>query len=346
MSHSITLTWSPSETDITEIASYTIFRGVDGATPTLLLVCAVQRDFLGGIIGVEHCTTIPSIPHNDSGDSGSVYDKVTVHDAPVSYVDTTVTVGHTFCYYVTAQPMGNNQSVAQGPPSAPSNTTCVTVTATATAVVLTGQVINNNSVELDWTASSIEGSTISGYQVWRNQNGGAFILLTSPGNVLTYTDNAVVLGVIYGYFVIAVPVAGNNSPDSNTVFEQLSVFYTSQIYPIQAIESMRSSGVVESVATYQYQEGLQSSLLVESGTLTPGLLTYTNGLPEGIQNTALVESGTLILGLLTYTNGLPEGIQNSVLVESGTLALGLVAYTNWPVEGLTNTVLITSGSLT
>lgn len=117
--------WTPSQTDITEIRSYTIFRGQDGAPPTQLLVCNVLRDFLGGIIGVQNCTTTPSIPSDD--DTGQVIDKVTVEDAPILYVDSAVTSGHTYCYYVTAQPMGNNQSVAQGPPSPASNTACVTV---------------------------------------------------------------------------------------------------------------------------------------------------------------------------------------------------------------------------
>lgn len=121
-----TLTWSPSETDISEILSYTIMRSTDGNPFTTLVVCKVLRDFLGGIIGVDNCTTASSIPHNDSGHSGSVYDKVTTEDAPITYVDATLAGGHTYCYLVFATPMGNNQSVGQGPPSTNSNTVCVT----------------------------------------------------------------------------------------------------------------------------------------------------------------------------------------------------------------------------
>lgn len=80
----LSLTWSPSETGITEIASYSIYKGQDGVTPVLLITCKVLRDFLGGIIGVEHCTTVPSIPADDTSDqsspgdsSGSVFDRVT-----------------------------------------------------------------------------------------------------------------------------------------------------------------------------------------------------------------------------------------------------------------------------
>lgn len=119
------LTWTPAETNITEIAKYSINRSVDGGPLIPLIVCAVLRDFLGGIIGVQNCTTTPSIPHDDTS-SGSVYDKVTVEDAPITYIDSTVLPGHTYCYNVLATPMGNNQSVAQGPPSPTSNTACVT----------------------------------------------------------------------------------------------------------------------------------------------------------------------------------------------------------------------------
>lgn len=117
------LVWSPSETDITEIASYTIYRGVDGTAPSQFLACRVLRDFLGGIIGVQHCTTTPSVPDDDTGD---VVDKVAIEDAPITYLDTaTDPTNHIYCYYVNAQVMGNNQAVGQGPPSTASNTVCV-----------------------------------------------------------------------------------------------------------------------------------------------------------------------------------------------------------------------------
>jgi hypothetical protein len=130
-----TLTWSPAESDITEIRSYTIFRGVDGATPMQLIVCAVQRDFLGGIIGVQHCTTTPTVPNDNTG---PVVDKPGPEDAPITYVDTGLSIGHTYCYYVSAQPLGNNQSVGQGPASAPSNTVCVSVVPTFFRLLETG----------------------------------------------------------------------------------------------------------------------------------------------------------------------------------------------------------------
>lgn len=118
------LVWTPSETDITEIASYTIFRNESGGEFSTLIVCRVRRDFLGGIIGVEHCATIPTVPDDDTG---TVIDKPGPEDAPVMYVDSAVTTGLAYCYYVTAQPMGNNLYTGSGPPSATSNVACVTI---------------------------------------------------------------------------------------------------------------------------------------------------------------------------------------------------------------------------
>lgn len=213
----VSLTWTPSETDITEIASYTISRNVDGGAFSALITCNVLRDFLGGIIGVQGCSTIPSIPHNDTS-SGSVFDKTTNEDAPITYVDSTAALGHTYCYNVFSSPMGNNQSVAQGPPSAASNTVCVPVIfPTPTTPVLSLQ-LNYPNIVLNWTAATIGvGAAITNYQVWRSLNGGGFALLTTVGNVLTYTDIGSVVGDTNAYFVVGVPNFGNNSPNSNTV---------------------------------------------------------------------------------------------------------------------------------
>jgi len=116
---SCTLTWNPSETGITEIKSYTIFRNVDGGLYAQLAVCPVLRDFLGGIIGVQGCT-LATPPEHPKDPWTNV-----IEDSPVTYVDATVIAGHTYCYYVTAQPLGNNQSTAQGSDSTPSNIQCI-----------------------------------------------------------------------------------------------------------------------------------------------------------------------------------------------------------------------------
>lgn len=117
------LTIGPAETGITEIDSYDIYRAVDGGVLLLLAHCQVNRDFLGGIISITNCvlTVLPEHP-------GDPWTNV-IEDCPFTYTDTAVTGGHQYCYEVVANPMGNNQSVAQGPPSAPSPEVCVNTSA-------------------------------------------------------------------------------------------------------------------------------------------------------------------------------------------------------------------------
>src|SRR5205823_7636848 len=141
-----------------------------------------------------------------------------IEDSPVTYLDTTVVSGHTYCYYVIANPLGNNQSTAQGPPSAPSNTACVGAPYQATPPVLSGSLSGTNAV-LNWTAATITGSTITNYLLYRNVDAGAFSLFQTLGNVLTYTDTTTTVGHTYGYKVQGVPAVGVPSAFSNTVFE-------------------------------------------------------------------------------------------------------------------------------
>lgn len=336
MSHSVQLTWTPAETDITEIAAYLIFRSVDGGEYLEYQFCAVNRDFIGSIVSIDHCTTV-TVP---AGATKQFFD-----DAPVSFVDLGLLVNHIYCYYVQAVPLGNNQSHAQGPPSAPSNVLCFSILAQATAPVLSGLVVTNDRFELDWTASTIEGSTIQGYQLFRNQNGGAFSLYQTLGNVLTYTDLGVTVGPVYGYHVVAVPVVGGNSPASNEVDLSLSVFYTSRIYPVEVIETMRATGSLLDQPQYQYAEKMKEVMAILSGTLNAGLLSYTNGLPEALKGTSVLLSGTLQLGLVSYTNGLPEAMKEVMSLQSGTLAVGLISYTHYAPEPIKTTMQLLSGTL-
>lgn len=287
----IGITWTPSETDITEIASYSIFRGIDGAAPTLFLTCNVLRDFLGGITGVQHCTTTPSIPVDDTSDqpqhgdsSGSVFDKVTVEDAPVTYLDTAVIVGHTYCYYIVGNPMGNNQSVAQGPPSAPSNTACVTFFGQATAPVLSGNIVGASEVDLTWTASTITGSTIANYAVWRNVDAGPFSLLTTTaGNVLAFNDLTVTHGHVYQYYVIAHPTQGSDSPQSNTVTEGAQattpVLAGSQVGADVSLTWSASTVAGSTIANYAITRNVDGGAFSPLTTVAGNVLAYTDPAP-------------------------------------------------------------------
>jgi len=184
------LTWTPADSDITEIASYDIYRGLNGATPTLLLSCAVERDFLGGIIGVDDCT-LAILPEHP----GDPWTNV-VEDCPIIYLDAgesqpllnengqpllnedgqpLMSEGGplppgAYCYYIIANPMGNNISTAQGPPSAPSNTVCVTI-----------------SSALDWTFRGDIAGANAIYGV-ATDGAGLTLLVDGAGHVYASTD--------------------------------------------------------------------------------------------------------------------------------------------------------------
>lgn len=126
----INVTWTPSETDITEIAYYQINRSVDGGRMAPLATCVLIKDFLGGIIGITNAT-FPVHPEHPNDPIVTV-----PPDEPATYADLAVSPGHTYCYQVQAWPQGNNQSVAQGPPSAFSDTRCATIAAGNTLTLL------------------------------------------------------------------------------------------------------------------------------------------------------------------------------------------------------------------
>src|SRR5207302_1645327 len=86
------------------------------------------------------------------------------------------------------------------PPSAPQN------------LAATG---GNAQVTLTWqTPASDGGSPVTNYKIYRGVASGSETLLTTVGNVLTYTDSAVTNGVPYYYQVTAVNSLGEG-PRSN-----------------------------------------------------------------------------------------------------------------------------------
>lgn len=335
--HSVRLVFTPAVNDITEMAAYVIHRNIDGGEFEERVFCAVIRDMLGSIVGIDNCTT-PIVP--------SDADKQLWREMPVTYVDTDVGVNHTYCYAIQAFPLGNNMSNNQGPPSALGPQVCIQVLAKASTPVLQGQVINNNAVLLDWTASDIEDSTIDHYQVWKNQDGGAFVHAYDSA-LLELEDDAVAINHVYQYFVIAVPVLGINSDPSNIVTETLAQYRTSALYAVELIETITSAARPNNSPSFAASfETLTSSAVPTGGTFASTLDTYSNWPPETLTSSAVVTGGANLAGLDTYTNGLPETLTSSAVITGGTLTQGLLTYTDWPPETLTSSAVPTGGTLT
>lgn len=134
-----------------------------------------------------------------------------------AYTDANLTLSNSYAYFVVAIPCLGN--------SAQSNTVTF---AQATAPVLSGLEISSTEIDLTWTASTVPGSTIANYHLFRSVDGGGFTsLTTTAGNVLLFHDTTVTSGHTYRYFVFAIPVAGSNSPNSNivTLSTGVSVFH-------------------------------------------------------------------------------------------------------------------------
>lgn len=208
----INVTWTPAETGITNIEEYVISRSVNGGPLAPLVTCVLQKDFLGGIIGITNATfpVQPELPNDPWANVPA--------DQPATYEDTTVVFGDTYCYQVEAVPQGNNQYVAQGPPAI-SATVCTTVT--IPPPVLTGFYdFINSAVDLAWSMPGIWGSAVQHYQIYHSVNGAPFTLLTTvTGATTTYVDSTATSFLNqYQYYVIAQLTAGN-SPDSNTLTE-------------------------------------------------------------------------------------------------------------------------------
>src|SRR5262249_22107174 len=81
-----------------------------------------------------------------------------------------------------------------------SNTLNATPATTPAAPTLDSATAGTNNVTLNWTAPTNNGgSTITGYKLYRSTSSGTETLLTTLGNVTTYTDSGLTAGTTYYY---------------------------------------------------------------------------------------------------------------------------------------------------
>lgn len=122
-------------------------------------------------------------------------------------------------------------------------------------------------------------------------------------------------------------------------------YVTSQIYPVDVLESMTAGGATFAYPQYGLSEGMDIGTTLISGEMHPSLFDYTDGLPEGLDLSSSLVSGLLRANLDSYTDGAAEGLDLSSSITSGTMTLGLITYANYPAEGLDLTTSMTSGSM-
>jgi fibronectin type 3 domain-containing protein len=121
-----------------------------------------------------------------------------------SWTDTGLTSGTTYYYKVTAL-----NSVGE---SARSNELSAKPVTVPGAPALNSATAGSATVALAWSAPSNNGgSAISGYRVYRGTSSGSESLLTTLGNVTSWTDTGLTNGTAYYYTVTAVNAAGESA---------------------------------------------------------------------------------------------------------------------------------------
>lgn len=126
-----------------------------------------------------------------------------------------------------------------------------------------------------------------------------------------------------------------------------AVFLTTQTYPIDAIEELDSSFVVDGgfvrvPPVLSLAEGADASAVIISGELRTPLLSYVMS-PEGVDADASVMSGELRAVQRSYTMA-PEAVDAALAVQSGTLVQVLITTTMTP-EGVDPSINLLSGTL-
>jgi hypothetical protein len=119
----------------------------------------------------------------------------------VAYTDRGLVCGQAYYYRVSAM-----NAAGEGPKSDESSATPVTVPGPPRFLVATAA---GRQVSLRWWSPFDDGgSLVTGYRVHRGTAAGGETFLTAVGNLLTYVDSSVAVGVTYYYQVSAVNAAG------------------------------------------------------------------------------------------------------------------------------------------
>ena len=247
-----------------------------------------------------------------------------------SYTDTSVTNGVTYYYQVSAvnnvgEGARSNEATATpsapaGPPSAPQG------------VVATGGV---GTVTLAWSPpSSNGGSPVTNYRIYRGTSSNGETVVTTIGNVLTYTDTAVTNGVTYYYQVSAVNSAGEG-PRSNEASATPSAPPPPPDFGISASPASLSIHIVSSgtsTITLTSLNGYAGTIGLSTSIACSGLcLVY----PTASLNPTSVTLSSGGTGLSTLT------VSTSVLTTPGTYTITITATSGSITHTMTVTVQVT-----
>jgi fibronectin type 3 domain-containing protein len=123
----------------------------------------------------------------------------------LSVTVTGLTNGLTYTFTVKA-----TNSMGTGPASAPSNAVIPGPAVPSAPQNLTASA-GSNGITLNWSAANGNGTAVTNYKIYRSTTSGSETLLTTVGNVLTYTDSSVASATTYFYKVTAVNANGESA---------------------------------------------------------------------------------------------------------------------------------------
>ena len=190
----------------------------DAAGNASASVCAAPKTTLGDV-------TPPSVPTNVVATAGGssirvdwtastdasgilrydVYRNGALWAGPTTntFTDSTVVAATNYTYCVVAIDTANNQS--QTPPGTACSAPTALDTTGPTKPVVAASVVNQNRVDVSWSAST-DPAGVANYQVYRNS-----IALGTPVNARTYSDTTAAAATNYTYCVVAYDNNGNVS---------------------------------------------------------------------------------------------------------------------------------------
>ena len=174
----VSLNWTAA-TDNVGVKNYNIYRGSNGATPTLLTTTTTNA---------------------------------------TTFADTTVTASTPYTYQIYAQDAAGNIGPASNTATVTTPPSTDTTPPTVPTGVAIEQVFSNE-LDIGWTGSTDTGTGVSGYKIYRQgPTDSTFVLLaTQPGTGAghnSYVDTTVKPSSTYMYYVTAYDGANNESAPS------------------------------------------------------------------------------------------------------------------------------------
>ena len=221
-----------------------------------------------------------------------------------SWIDITVTNGHTYYYEVVATNLignsdpSNEASATPNPPATPPDPP-QGLTATA----------GDGTVDLAWSAPGSDGgSPITNYKIYRGGSSNGETLLDTIGDVLSYTDTSVTNGNTYYYKVSAVNSV-NEGPLSNEASATPAAPHTAPGAPRDLVATAGDASVSLSWSPPSSDGGAPiTNYKIYRGTVSGGQLSLIATVPDVLSYTdSPLTNGKTYYYKVTAVNEVGEG---------------------------------------